>query len=192
MHGMQAAILTLVLDFLKSMLSEFAKNQLRAKTSLEIARDLSYDLVGSLNQLQHSSELFAAYLAEAADDPQALDATLRAKIDGTVQAVSEALVLLAENMNKIDPQLEVHAPEVAEKIYHASQSRNRVLSEVQDLLESASGIDSSKLHQLSQEADRVQGEINVASEKLRKFIAKSIGYTDSFGTGPWKRPEPPQ
>jgi DNA anti-recombination protein RmuC len=179
MHDM-VPVLTFVLDFLKSVLSDLLVDQLRAKTSLEKSRDLSYSFVASLKQLRHSSELFAAYLAEAANTPSTVGAALREQISDSVNEVSRDLVTLAEAVNRIDPQLEVHAPAVAEKINEASQRRSAVIAEVQELLDPLSSLDSHRLRELSTEADRVQQEIDGVSEELRQFVAKSIGYTDSF------------
>jgi hypothetical protein len=157
---------------------------MRAKSSPERARNRSFALYEALGSLQQSSRAFVELLDEVAinlgrpefEREYVATHDLRARMAD----VAESLTRLAEAMNAVDPQLEVHAPVLAREIQDAALSRALVLTRADEELESLENIEPADAAALSDDANRALVQLRAVTENMREFLAEEFSFRDSF------------
>jgi hypothetical protein len=178
---MEIAALTFALDFLKSVLTGAVGDRLKRKTSPEKAKDASYKLYTALGNLQKSSAGFVEKLDEVAQEamgsPDGVDTQA---LYSQLERVSMDLSRLSDAMNQIDPQLGVHAPEMAREIQAASRSRALVITRAERELSAVGSLDTAALTAVSDQARTTLVQIEAVTEDTRKFLAQQFSFKESF------------
>ena len=182
MTGAEVAALTWAADFIKSVLSSVLGDRLKSKTSPERAQWLALQLYEAMGNLQRESRAFVAALRALADRGTGpVDEWQATDLREALVGVSGAIDGLQSILEKLDPQLEIHAPEVATEVVSARRSRAMVISGAEyALLALEQGSEPVDFGPLVAEADRAQEGIQEATEALRSFLAAEFTFKESF------------
>lgn len=172
-----------ILEFLKPALNGVAGDRLRAKTSSEKARSRAFDLFNNLTRLQRESAALVGALEDLAatsdpDGPARQDASPRLRL--IMGKVSSVLLDLAGSINRIDPQLSVHAPKIAHEVTDAMGSRSLVLTHLDDELNNMREFDPQQILAIARDARESLAGINDATEGLRVFLEGQFTFKESF------------
>ena len=191
--GLELGALSWLADFIKGVASSVIGDKVKPKGSAETARERAFALYEALASLRDASGRFVSALRWANDPaspiPTDVDAAWgAARTPSPVAALQEALVdvsrmllRLGRAISEVNPQLEVHVPEVAEDVIDAQESRAMVVSQAEENLAAlARGDEAEDLSEVVAAAERAHGEIVDATESVRQFLAGEFSFKESF------------
>ena len=195
MTGAEIAGLGWLSAFLNNVLASVVGDRLKKKPSHERAKERAYELFESLQDVRYGSAAFVDALrdlcgvevdpAERAKHTEPRDdddeVTPEGALWNAISRVSYGLVRLTRALNEVDPQLGVHAPEVAEEVAGARSSRALVISEAEQRLGAfANGYEDVAFTDILQSAETAHSEIESATDAFRVFLANEFSFKESF------------
>ena len=84
-------------------------------------------------------------------------------------------------LNRVDPQLEVHVPDVARAVLEARRARGTVITRVEAKLAALEGGEEDvDLESVVRDAESAQAEVEQATESVRAFLAREFSFKESF------------
>jgi hypothetical protein len=165
------------LGWLASFLNNVLGDRLKKRPSGERARERAFALYEALAHLRSESAAFVEALGGAANDGVGASESLKSAL----REVSSALEDLSRALHAVDPQLEVHMPEVAEEVLRAQRSRAAVITQVDvSLAALARGEEAKDLDAVVADAERALAQIELATEDVRAFLADEFSFKESF------------
>jgi hypothetical protein len=207
--GAEIASLKWLADVLKSLASSVMGDRLKPRTSEQRAWILGKGLWDSLASLRSSSTYFVVALREviesvnlqlenkiegadqvglgfSSDHPVYLRSVIASSVERWLPYAMDQVVENLENVSDalaaINPQLEIHVPEIAEQIYSSTFERGAVIRRAALEMEDPFGRPASPavLASILADAEAALVEIDKATEGIRAFLAKEFNFKDSF------------
>jgi hypothetical protein len=180
--GLEVAALKWVADLLKSLLAAAGGDRLKKNrlSSSERASQAANKLYVSLNELAEASKDFVEILTAIAEG----ESGARGALEWALQRAAKASNNVAEAVNQINPQLSIHAPDIARNIEHAPTQRGMRISSAKeaaalyDYTSQEQG--TAAFREVAQGAQQTLTEIEAATESLRKFLAEQFKFTENF------------
>ena len=166
---------------LKSLVSSVGSDRLKKnkKSSPERASQAARNLYVALTGLQEASKDFVASLTAIAEGRDA-----QGTLQFALMRTGQALVHVTKAVNEINPQLSIHAPEIAQSIEDGSHTRNMWMSyaeealALQDYTSQEQG--TAAFREVAQGAQQTLVEIEAATESLRRFLAEQFTFKENF------------
>ena len=92
----------------------------------------------------------------------------------------QVLPALAEALDEVNPQLEIHRHELVQQIIAYRASRAQVLTELEKSTLDISSEPRENLQRILETAKRNRDLIGKATNELRKFLAEAFPFKESF------------
>ena len=177
------------LEFLSKFLQQIQGEQtpagLLAGNSRKTAKDRALHLYKTLGLVNQKTDAFVeafgllvALLANASTK-EALH-TGRNTLTGAAHELMYALPELAMSLDEVNPQLDIHKHELVQKIEEYSQSRSRVLTELENSAATTADQSIETLQPILDTAEKNRLLIRQAIMELREFLAKEFPFKESF------------
>ena len=201
--------LNLIWDALKFLLEDNLKERLRPKGSNEIAKNRAYQLYVLLKQMDINAEMYVVnikkYLTsiETKENQETIE-TNEKNLKNSINSVRETLEKIEKGLNEINPQLEIHRPEIVNLILGYSHSRGQGLALLSLALAArrrAAELDANKsnniispkkerliletnnlakIRNVLKQAEKNQKRIKLIINDFREFLALEFSFKDSF------------
>lgn len=181
------APLTFLLEVLKSLVSDAAKERLKPATSLQTARKRAFDLYQQIERVVFSSGEFVraleGFVSAAADAGGAPAGSYeKASLLEAIDAVAEDLDRMTAAVEHLQPQLNIFRPDVFRSLYEFRGVRDVSLdlSRRRAELNSFAKRDLRELRELVNTARANQERILAIAEEYRSFLAATFTFKESF------------
>jgi hypothetical protein len=171
--------------FLDPILDEANQAKLRPASSADSAKKLAFHLYDSLGMLSQKTDAFVdalgALVSRARTSTPSVEMEAeRNTLAQTARELMYALPRLAEALDGVNPQLDIHKHELVEKINQYRSSRALVLTELESGAHDASRVRLADLERILATAEKNRKLINEATAELRTFLAQVFPFKDSF------------
>jgi chemotaxis regulatin CheY-phosphate phosphatase CheZ len=177
--GGEIIALRWVADLVKSLIAAAAGDRLKTKklSSSERASFLARELYSSLKELEEGSKDFVEALSALGDG----ESEARDSLQWALERVAKASNLVTRAVNGIDPQLSIHAPEIAEDVEIAHTSRDHNAFWAGYVLWQYTGQEQTDaFREAAEKARQTLSEIEAASEAFREFLTEQFKFSESF------------
>jgi hypothetical protein len=183
------AVTTLALNFLwkflEPVLGDYVKERLKPKNSSTRARDRAFSLYQELGQIKKLTDDFVIALQAyaqlvAKNRPESIIFNSQMILGRAAAELMSALPKLAEAIKAVNPQLDIHQPELVQKIDRYRSSRAYILTELEDAVYRVATTRKETVQQLAKRAEKNRQLINTAIEEMRAFLAKEFPFKEGF------------
>jgi vacuolar-type H+-ATPase subunit I/STV1 len=178
--------LTFLWKFLEPILGDVIKERLKPKESPERAKELAFSLYRKLGEVEKESNAFVDALRVYAERTSYEN---KGQLMRAVQRLQSALPELADSIDDVNPQLEIHKHDIFQSIQKFVAYRDDRLSEleqsVEELHNSVLKHDTREgrrkyLYELLQSVGENHMLIKAAIDDMRTFLATEFSFKESF------------
>lgn len=174
--------LTFLQDFLGPALQK-TDETLHREPSASVAKELVFALYEVLGEVELGTEEFVEALrafAEAIAQASPTASEAQATLVAASSSLMDLLPQVAEALNAVNPQLDIHQHELVQRIERYRRSRMRLLTELETQASTIGEGQAEKMHQLVQRAEANSLLIKEATTQLRTFLAAEFPFRESF------------
>jgi hypothetical protein len=178
-----------LLEFLGSLLGDAVKDRLKGEPPVARGRRLAFELFQQLGYVEAASNEYVtalgALVAVMSGSPT-LEEQENAKttLTDAMQGVGESLRALAWKVEDLNPQLEIHVPDVVKSlrrfVFDRSQPSPQSARIRWDDLDSLAQRPLAELEAILEKAKTNQQQMAFAVEEFRKFLSEEYPFRESF------------
>ncbi len=175
-----------VIDIIKSLITDSAKNKIKGKSSEEKAKKAALNLYSSLTELQAFTKIFISTIErisknqiESGHNNNLVSSQESREISQSLGTLLSKLNLMARHLNEINPQLEIRENKLVREIQEYSNFRSGLIREIEKLLD-LQRMNYRKLETLAKKAEKNAIILDQAILQYRSFIASQFDFKQSF------------
>lgn len=180
--------LSFIIDILKSTITDAAKERLKPKTSEQTARKHAFDLYQNLEKLVFTSGEFVAALEKfvhGATNTSIASKNLmleKESLLNTIDALRDDLKRMTSALENLQPQLNIHLPDVFKSLQGYGTSRSGILdiSRRRAELNEFAQRDLLELNAIIATSKNNQKLISKTIDEYRLFLAATFSFKESF------------
>jgi hypothetical protein len=177
--------LTFLWEFLSPIFSDAIKARLKPPTSSEAAKDRAFQLYQKLEDVDQKTDMFvsafqafAALALKASSEDQRQ--SKRAELRQAAQDLMYSLPELADALDRVNPQLEIHQHDLVQTIEQYRHSRALLLTKLEESVDSAADQNVETIQQLVNTAESNRQLIKRAIHEMRVFLAAEFPFKEGF------------
>lgn len=172
-------------DFLKPIFGDVMKEKLKVKTPQEKAKKHAFELYRTLQEIGHKTDEFVDALQSFVDlisssAPEQEVSRRQDELWWIAGSLMHSLPKLADALDRVNPQLEIHQHELVKNIKKYSETRAIILTRLQYSVQQIKNEKIETLSQFLSAADENRLRIKGAIENMRSFLASEFPFKESF------------
>jgi hypothetical protein len=171
LQGVGAAFMTL--------LSDSVRSQIPTATPQGKARELSYGLYECLQEVRRHSRRFVNALETVASRTRA-DSPHLEDLRAASSAVMHGLSGLQRALQRVNPQLKIHDPQLVDGILMYREMRALTLSDLEEGAGAATTLAPNELASTLDRARANQAILERAIDEMEQFLRREFSFADSF------------
>lgn len=174
-----------VLDLVKSLLSEKAKEKIKGKSSNEKAKEVAFQLYNTLITMEGHSSNFISLLNESIQNSKDIETKeflasgITKEILVEVRFILGSIDIMMRCLRSMNPQLEIHEFDLVQKIKMYGMMRGAIVKDIHETLqeESPTPADLKTIITQAQENNEL---LNTSITEFREFLKNEFRFKDSF------------
>jgi hypothetical protein len=184
-------------DFIGPILGETVKDKIKPKDDHEKAKKVAFHLYETLGEVKEKTDSFVSALRDIVDNksmkmPEGIPTSEQFPTEpGITPGQIEALRLsarelmislpkLADSLDKVNPQLDIHRHDLVQNILHYRRYRAEVLTELELSAYGVGNQNADKLREIFNRAEENRKLIDQAIDNFRSFLAAEFPFKESF------------
>ena len=176
------AALQFLLDFIRTASSRLDAERSSLDRSSRLSRERAFALYRTLGEVDEKTDAFLEALSACAGQPGGgRPEEERARLMRAARTLMDALPQLASALDAVNPQLDIHAHELVQKIERYRRSRALLLTELEQRVSKVEPAGEATLGALLAAARENAARIKQALQEMRTFLKAEFPFKEGFG-----------